>query len=234
MPRSTVTFVCTECGGETLRWAGQCPHCQAWNTLQEFQVKKAAPARRQEAQSPGRFASGAAHRGVARDRRARPPRLGRAEPRARRRDRPGQPGPGRRRAGRGQVDPADARRAPGRPSGWRGQGPLRLRRGVEPAGAHASGASRRPRSRHPHAGRERPGFDLRGDRGRGAEARHRGFDPDRHRRGDHGQRRQRDPGSRIGRSPDAAGEGDRNSHLPRRPRHERRSDSRTKGPGAYR
>ncbi|HKB18096.1 MAG TPA: DNA repair protein RadA [Candidatus Dormibacteraeota bacterium] len=42
MPRSTVTFVCTECGGETLRWAGQCPHCQAWNTLQEFQVKKAS------------------------------------------------------------------------------------------------------------------------------------------------------------------------------------------------
>src|SRR4029077_1622248 len=27
--------------GESLRWAGQCPHCQAWNTLQEFQVRKA-------------------------------------------------------------------------------------------------------------------------------------------------------------------------------------------------
>ena len=42
MPKATVTFVCTDCGGETLRWAGQCPHCQAWNTLQEFQVRKAA------------------------------------------------------------------------------------------------------------------------------------------------------------------------------------------------
>src|ERR1700720_895193 len=42
MPKSTITFVCTECGGESLRWAGQCPHCQAWNTLQEFQVRKAA------------------------------------------------------------------------------------------------------------------------------------------------------------------------------------------------
>jgi DNA repair protein RadA/Sms len=41
MPKSTLTFVCTECGGESLRWAGQCPHCQAWNTLQEFQVRKA-------------------------------------------------------------------------------------------------------------------------------------------------------------------------------------------------
>src|SRR2546423_1717288 len=42
MPRSTTTFVCTDCGGESVRWAGQCPHCQAWNTLQEFQVRKAA------------------------------------------------------------------------------------------------------------------------------------------------------------------------------------------------
>src|ERR1700686_4837785 len=45
MPKSTITFVCTECGGESLRWAGQCPHCQAWNTLQEFQVRKAATGR---------------------------------------------------------------------------------------------------------------------------------------------------------------------------------------------
>jgi DNA repair protein RadA/Sms len=42
MPKSTITFVCTDCGGESLRWAGQCPHCQAWNTLQEFSVRKAA------------------------------------------------------------------------------------------------------------------------------------------------------------------------------------------------
>src|SRR6202140_1802302 len=42
MPKPTITFVCTDCGGESLRWAGQCPHCQAWNTLQEFQGRKAA------------------------------------------------------------------------------------------------------------------------------------------------------------------------------------------------
>jgi DNA repair protein RadA/Sms len=41
MAKSTITYVCTECGGESLRWAGQCPHCHAWNTLQEFQVRKA-------------------------------------------------------------------------------------------------------------------------------------------------------------------------------------------------
>src|ERR1700682_2114387 len=45
MPKSTITFVCTECGGESLRWAGQCPHCRAWNTLQEFQVRKAPAGR---------------------------------------------------------------------------------------------------------------------------------------------------------------------------------------------
>src|SRR6266705_5779330 len=42
MAKPTTTFVCTDCGGESLRWAGQCPHCHAWNTLQEFQVRKAA------------------------------------------------------------------------------------------------------------------------------------------------------------------------------------------------
>jgi DNA repair protein RadA/Sms len=45
MPKATITYVCTECGGESLRWAGQCPHCRAWNTLQEFQVRKAIAGR---------------------------------------------------------------------------------------------------------------------------------------------------------------------------------------------
>jgi len=51
MPRSTLTFVCTECGGESLRWAGQCPHCRAWNTLQEFHVRKAKGSRPKSPQS---------------------------------------------------------------------------------------------------------------------------------------------------------------------------------------
>src|ERR1700694_2163762 len=45
MPKSSITYVCTEGGGESLRWAGQCPHCRAWNTLQEFQVRKAPAGR---------------------------------------------------------------------------------------------------------------------------------------------------------------------------------------------
>jgi len=53
MAKATITFVCADCGGESLRWAGQCPHCRAWNTLQEFQVRKAASGR------PARQAGGA-------------------------------------------------------------------------------------------------------------------------------------------------------------------------------
>src|SRR3989441_3398936 len=60
MPKSTVTFMCSECGGESLRWAGQCPHCQAWNTLQEFQVRKAPSGARasSSARGPAALAGG--------------------------------------------------------------------------------------------------------------------------------------------------------------------------------
>src|SRR5438128_889540 len=54
MPKSTITFVCTECGGESIRWAGQCPHCRAWNTLQEFQVREAARDSRSRPAQPAR------------------------------------------------------------------------------------------------------------------------------------------------------------------------------------
>jgi DNA repair protein RadA/Sms len=35
MPRLKTAFFCSECGGETARWQGQCPSCQAWNSLAE-------------------------------------------------------------------------------------------------------------------------------------------------------------------------------------------------------
>lgn len=35
MPRSTSIHVCSVCGHETPRWAGQCPGCGEWNTLVE-------------------------------------------------------------------------------------------------------------------------------------------------------------------------------------------------------
>ena len=33
MARNQPVFVCSSCGGEALKWQGQCPHCSAWNTL---------------------------------------------------------------------------------------------------------------------------------------------------------------------------------------------------------
>ena len=35
--------MCSECGGRSPRWQGQCPHCKAWNTLVESVVEPEAP-----------------------------------------------------------------------------------------------------------------------------------------------------------------------------------------------
>jgi DNA repair protein RadA/Sms len=34
MARSQTLFVCRQCGGEALKWQGQCSHCKAWETLE--------------------------------------------------------------------------------------------------------------------------------------------------------------------------------------------------------
>ncbi|TAK21458.1 MAG: DNA repair protein RadA [Chloroflexota bacterium] len=41
-PRSV--FLCQTCGGQTPRWLGRCPHCEAWNSLVET-VESGPPAR---------------------------------------------------------------------------------------------------------------------------------------------------------------------------------------------
>jgi DNA repair protein RadA/Sms len=33
--KAKTVYSCTECGGESPKWQGQCPHCAAWNTLVE-------------------------------------------------------------------------------------------------------------------------------------------------------------------------------------------------------
>jgi DNA repair protein RadA/Sms len=33
LAKSTTLFYCKECGGESIKWMGQCPHCKEWNTL---------------------------------------------------------------------------------------------------------------------------------------------------------------------------------------------------------
>jgi len=48
MAKPKSIYVCTECGGQTPKWQGQCPHCSAWNSLVETVV---------EAVSRNRFAS---------------------------------------------------------------------------------------------------------------------------------------------------------------------------------
>ena len=35
MAKAKIIYVCQACGGSTPRWQGQCPACQAWNTLEE-------------------------------------------------------------------------------------------------------------------------------------------------------------------------------------------------------
>ena len=35
MAKEKTLYVCSECGGQTSKWQGQCPHCLAWNTLGE-------------------------------------------------------------------------------------------------------------------------------------------------------------------------------------------------------
>jgi DNA repair protein RadA/Sms len=38
MKKTKIVYVCDACGGKSLRWAGQCPDCDAWNTLVETQT----------------------------------------------------------------------------------------------------------------------------------------------------------------------------------------------------
>jgi len=35
LAKTKTIYSCTECGGQSLKWQGQCPHCNAWNTLVE-------------------------------------------------------------------------------------------------------------------------------------------------------------------------------------------------------
>ncbi|HEX5688161.1 MAG TPA: DNA repair protein RadA [Ideonella sp.] len=42
MSKSKSIYVCSQCGGTSPRWLGQCPHCRAWNTLEESVAEPAA------------------------------------------------------------------------------------------------------------------------------------------------------------------------------------------------
>ena len=42
MAKAKSIYTCTECGGQSLKWQGQCPHCTGWNTLLET-IAEATP-----------------------------------------------------------------------------------------------------------------------------------------------------------------------------------------------
>ncbi|MBW3572009.1 MAG: AAA family ATPase, partial [Gemmatimonadetes bacterium] len=56
MAKTRTAYFCRECGNETARWQGQCPACQAWNTLVE---EPAAPRRAKAAAGASPSARGA-------------------------------------------------------------------------------------------------------------------------------------------------------------------------------
>ncbi len=55
MAKAKTVYACTECGGQTLKWQGQCPHCSAWNTLVETIAEKAAGSRYQSVAESSRL-----------------------------------------------------------------------------------------------------------------------------------------------------------------------------------
>jgi DNA repair protein RadA/Sms len=43
MAKLKTAYVCAECGAHSVKWAGQCPECSAWNTLAETRISGAGP-----------------------------------------------------------------------------------------------------------------------------------------------------------------------------------------------
>ena len=56
MAKEKSIYICTECGGTSAKWLGQCPSCQAWNTLVEG-VEEAPSKNRLSAPARGLIAS---------------------------------------------------------------------------------------------------------------------------------------------------------------------------------
>ncbi len=54
MSKTKVAFVCRQCGGESSKWLGQCPHCQAWNTLEQVNIAPLKASAHQQGYATGR------------------------------------------------------------------------------------------------------------------------------------------------------------------------------------
>ncbi len=55
MAKTKTIYACSECGGQTLKWQGQCPHCSAWNTLIETIAEKTVSSRYQSLAQPSQL-----------------------------------------------------------------------------------------------------------------------------------------------------------------------------------
>ena len=49
--KNKTVYVCEECGFESVKWVGQCPHCHAWDTMEEHLI---APKKQSAGYSAGR------------------------------------------------------------------------------------------------------------------------------------------------------------------------------------
>ena len=56
MAKAKTAYVCTECGAHSVKWAGQCPDCAAWNTLTQTRIA-ASRAPSEPASAPSRLES---------------------------------------------------------------------------------------------------------------------------------------------------------------------------------
>ena len=54
MATPKTVFTCRECGGTNAKWLGQCPHCKAWNTLDESVAEPAGNTRNNRFQALAR------------------------------------------------------------------------------------------------------------------------------------------------------------------------------------
>src|SRR3990172_4046724 len=45
MAKAKTAYVCSECGASSPKWVGQCPSCNAWNSLTETVVAAPSPSR---------------------------------------------------------------------------------------------------------------------------------------------------------------------------------------------
>ncbi|MDP9251007.1 MAG: AAA family ATPase, partial [Chloroflexota bacterium] len=60
MPAIRSLYVCQQCGAASPKWAGQCPSCEAWNTLVETVVTRSPPSAAGRARSRAAAENGGA------------------------------------------------------------------------------------------------------------------------------------------------------------------------------